>query len=125
MSTFLPLPTNHPSKGKHFGPLSPSNSSMTPGKSIARFHMRELVEFLGRAAAGDESNCPSELDPLWHRWLAFPNAYRAFCVRRFGTVVEHVIDEAGKCYGHIPVQSSAGIDGQAPCRGRVLVQSIA
>ena len=119
MSAFHPLRANNPSTGKHFGSSIPRDYSMTPGKSIARSHMRELVEFLGRAAAGDESNCPTALDPLWHRWLEFPQAYAAFCTRRFGIVIEHVIDDGGKCYG----EAIAGIEqvssDKAPCKGQV------
>lgn len=85
--------------------------------------MKELVAYLGRAAAGDENNCPAELDPLWHRWLVYRQAYAAFCMRRFGVVIEHVIDDDSRCYGQVTVQSIAGSEhvssDKAPCKGRI------
>jgi hypothetical protein len=66
--------------------------------------IKELVEFLRRAAAGDESTCPAVLDLLWHRWLEFPKAYEAFCRRNFGVVIEHVTNDGGPCKARVKVQ---------------------
>lgn len=83
----------------------------------------ELAAYLARAAAGDESDCPPEIDETWHACLAYPQAYEGYCLDTFGVVIDHVIDDAGKCYGHVTVQSIADIEqvssDNAPCKGQV------
>ena len=79
----------------------------------------DLVQFLRCAASGDTSPCPAELDDLWHRWLVFPTAYAAFCRRRVGVVVEHVVGDGGPCRGRV-IGQVPDVDGL--CRGRVKVQ---
>lgn len=97
----------------------PSDSPLRSGQSIAQSHMRKLSEFLRRAASGDDSPCPAVLDALWHRWVAFPKAYEAFCLRNFGVVIEHVVSAHARCYGRAiePI-----VNDGALCRARVKVQ---
>ena len=66
--------------------------------------INELVQFLSRAAAGDESTCPPELDALWHRWLVIPKAYNSFCSEPFGVLVEHVAGDGAPCKGYVSEQ---------------------
>ena len=76
--------------------------------------MKELMLFLTRAAAGDQSPPRVEVDQLWHRLLQRPKAYRRFCLRHFGVVIEHMVSgEApspgfARCRGHVQVPLNEG-----------------
>ena len=62
---------------------------------------RELYAYLARAAQGDESDCPPEIDVYWHGCLAQPQEYKEFCLRHFGAVIEHVTNKPGPCHAKI------------------------
>ena len=70
---------------------------------------QELFEYLSRAAGGDESDCPPEIDAEWHACLARPKAYAAFCRTNFGSEIEHVVGPPGQSHDKIP----------GPCKARV------
>lgn len=57
----------------------------------------ELFAYLSRAAQGDESECPPEIDVIWHEALAYPQAYDAYCLHHFGVLIDHVTDSPGLC----------------------------
>jgi hypothetical protein len=61
----------------------------------------DLFEYLSRAARGEESECPPDVDEAWHVCLANPQEYEAWCLASFGVVVEHVTGGHGPCHGHV------------------------
>ena len=65
--------------------------------------MIALIQYLGRAVAGDAGTCPADVDQLWHRWLKFPTAYARFCQRHFGVAISHLPDGVDKCRAEVAV----------------------
>jgi hypothetical protein len=58
---------------------------------------RELFEYLALAAQGDESECPPDIDVIWHQALAYHQAYKDYCLENFGVLIEHVASSPGPC----------------------------
>ena len=67
----------------------------------------ELFQYLARAAQGDDSECPPEIDAVWHACLAYPQTYEAYCLEHFGVVIDHISSRPDECH-------SLG-----PCRARI------
>ena len=59
---------------------------------------QDLHEYLARAADGYETDCPPDIDVVWHAALESPEAYEAYCLENFGVVIDYVVDSPGKCY---------------------------
>jgi hypothetical protein len=58
----------------------------------------ELLDYLTRAADGDESECPPDVDEVWHACLAHHQEYEEFCRKSFGLLVEHVVNKPRECH---------------------------
>ena len=69
----------------------------------------ELFAYLARAAHGDESYCPLDIDAEWHACLTQPHDYRVFCLTHFGVLIAHVVNPPGHRRGK----------NQAPCKAIV------
>jgi hypothetical protein len=70
---------------------------------------KELSAYLSRAAQGDESECPPDVDAVWHACLAYPQAYEEYCLKTFGVIIDHVTDRPAPCRGRIH-QSALGVE---------------
>ena len=69
----------------------------------------ELHAYLARAAEGDASECPPEIDVIWHAALAYPQAYQEYCLQNYGVIIDHITTRPGECHAKI----------QGHCRARI------